>query len=253
MAEKYELRCQDLTRILDALKRGMQSIANKLDFTSSDPDLPASTAQRSGDENSPTKAELAVSEGPVISEINMVSFLGNFEKKANELLQRYKQVQAFMLNPGAELNTLIHSSAVALGGSSDEQRVMTPGHMDAANTLATLLGTGPKVPMGADHLHVIPPKADDYRSDDEDNIGLNGEAWNNDDDNRPLTRDELKFRTLNRLQRRLHGNNSTTGGATTGAALYEGGGGGDGGAVSGSGGRAMGGGSNKKKGQQGKK
>jgi tetratricopeptide (TPR) repeat protein len=253
MAEKYELRCQDLTRILDALKRGMQSIANKLDFSNEHVNSEFAVSKPvDGDSNLPGKVAVESAEGPVVSEVNMVSFLGNFEKKANELLQRYKQVQAFMLNPGAELSVMIHSSAVALGGSIDEQqRVMTPGHMDAATTLATLLGTGPKVPMGADHLHVIPPKADDYRSDDEDNIGLNGETWNQDDDNRPLTRDELKFRTLNRLQRRLHGN-TTGNGATTGAALYEGGG--DGGAaVSGSGGRNNGGGSNKKKGPQGKK
>jgi len=233
MAEKYELRCQDLTRILDALKKGMQSIADKLDFSSDEPtqkaDFSSSEHVPSASSSSPSAVK-AVTNGEevVITEVNMVSFLGNFEKKANELLQRYKQVQAYMLNPSAELAALIQQSAVALGGSA-EDRVMTPGHVDAANTLATLLGTGPKVPMGADHLHVIPPKADDYRSDDEDNYYLG----DGDDENRPLTRDELKFRTLNRLQRRLHGGGSAgAAGGNGSSALYEEAGGGSGGRTS---------------------
>jgi hypothetical protein len=61
-------------------------------------------------------------------------------------------------------------------------------------TLASVLGTGPKVPMGMDLIHVNPPKLDDYQSDEEEE--------DDEDDTRPLTREELKTRTLNRLQRR---------------------------------------------------
>jgi coiled-coil domain-containing protein 63/114 len=44
---------------------------------------------------------------------------------------------------------------------------------------------------------VNPPKLDDYQSDDDDE--------DDDDDTRPLTREELKARTLNRLQKKGHG------------------------------------------------
>ena len=53
--------------------------------------------------------------------------------------------------------------------------------------------------MGKELLHVNPPKLDDYQSDDDEE--------DDDDDARPLTRDELKARTLNRLQRRGAGGN----------------------------------------------
>ena len=43
-----------------------------------------------------------------------------------------------------------------------------------------------------------PPKVEEYQSDDEDD--------DDEDDTRPLTRDELKTRTMNKLQRRGGGN-----------------------------------------------
>ena len=166
MAEKYELRGQDLSRILEALKRGMQSICNRVEWEDEEDNQP-----------------------PTISDVNMVIYLGILEKKANELLQRYKQVQTFMLAP---------SSMQLTAGNSSKNLATT----DPSQSLVTLLGSGPKVPMGTDHLHVVPPKADDYRSDDDDDgDGMGGYE----DDNRPLTREELKSRTLNRLQKRLQG------------------------------------------------
>ena len=36
MAEKYEQRNQDLQRVIESLKRGMQSIFSKFDFESDD-------------------------------------------------------------------------------------------------------------------------------------------------------------------------------------------------------------------------
>jgi chromosome segregation ATPase len=165
MAEKYELRCQDLSRILESLKRGMQSICNRLEWEDEENNQP-----------------------PAISDANMVIYLGILEKKANELLQRYKHVQTFMLAPTGQATT-------GLTGS-------IPPDLNATGySLVTLLGSGPKVPMGTDYLHVVPPKADDYRSDEDED----GDGMGYDDDNRPLTRDELKSRTLNRLQRRLQG------------------------------------------------
>ena len=71
-----------------------------------------------------------------------------------------------------------------------------PGGEMSAN-LVSVLGTGPKVPMGQDLLRVNPPKSEDYRSDESDG--------DDDGDTRPLTRDELKQRTLNKLTKKMGG------------------------------------------------
>ena len=56
--------------------------------------------------------------------------------------------------------------------------------------MVSVLGTGPKTQGGKDMFHVNPPKLEDYSSE-EGSEDENEEA-------RPLTREELKARTLNR-------------------------------------------------------
>jgi len=174
MAEKYEQRCQDLQRVTESLKRGMQSIFSKFDFSNEE------------DGGAP----------PVVTEVNMVLNLGLIEQKANQLLQKYTQVRQLLQQPPSS------------GGGADGSGNMDGGEdvhdvhgaseaADMGQTLVSVLGTGPKVPMGQDLLHVNPPKADDYRSDESDD--------DDDGDTRPLTREELKYRTMNRLQKRLGG------------------------------------------------
>ena len=51
--------------------------------------------------------------------------------------------------------------------------------------------------MGQDLIHVNPPKLEDYSSEDDDD--------DDDGETRPLTRDELKAKTLNRMYRRTKG------------------------------------------------
>lgn len=175
MAEKYELRCQDLSRIIESLKHGLQIIFHKLEWDGEDGTIP-----------------------PTINEINMVNYLGLLEKKAIELLQKYHQIQQLiMTTPGNKtvmelLQTTKETDSKAQAPSA-QSVASSPAPM--AQSLVTVLGTGPKIPMGAEHIHINPPKADEYRSDDEER--------DEEDDARPLTRDELKSRTLNRLQKRL--------------------------------------------------
>lgn len=165
MAEKYEVRSQDLQRIIESLKRGIQSIYEKFDF---DDDAFAD---------------------PVVTESNMVHYLGLIEQKSNQSLQRYAEIKQALLQ-GA-MGPSPHAS-LASGESKEQSSPSRP--------MASILGTGPKVPMGQELLHVNPPKLDDYQSDDEED--------EDDEDTRPLTREELKTRTLNRLQRRSQGGNS---------------------------------------------
>eukprot|EP00607_Mallomonas_marina_P008935 CAMPEP_0182422550 /NCGR_PEP_ID=MMETSP1167-20130531/8283_1 /TAXON_ID=2988 /ORGANISM="Mallomonas Sp, Strain CCMP3275" /LENGTH=564 /DNA_ID=CAMNT_0024600715 /DNA_START=118 /DNA_END=1815 /DNA_ORIENTATION=- len=166
MAEKYELRCQDLQRVIESLRRGIQSILDKLDVGDDD--------ERFSDSQ--------------VTESNMVQFLGLIEKTANRLLQEYTEVREALLKV-----PLPDSPGKDMGGTSGS-RAMT-----------TILGAGPKIPMGQEVVHINPPKLDDYQSDDEEE---------DDDEARPLTRDELKARTLNRLQRRGGGVKSKAPGVT---------------------------------------
>jgi hypothetical protein len=163
MAEKYDQRCQDLQRIIESLKHGQQAIFSKFDFETEDGQV------------------------PIVSDTNMVHYLGLIEKKANVLLQNYANIRQYMIQATE------HTAALSQG-------------LDPA--LSGVMGTGPKVPMGAELLHVNPPRADDYQSDDDEEI--------DEDDARPLTRDELKTRTMNRMQRRLQGLASGAGAAGTG-------------------------------------
>jgi len=163
MAEKYEMKCQDLQRIIESLKRGLQSIFEKLDVDE----------EGFGD--------------PVVTESNMVHYLGLIEQTANGMITTYADIRQAVMK-----------------ATSEKKENQAP-----SKNLTSVLGTGPKVPMGQELLHVNPPKLDDYQSDDEDD--------DEDDEARPLTIDELKSRTLNRLQRRGQSTNTVKSKKKTGS------------------------------------
>jgi coiled-coil domain-containing protein 63/114 len=189
MAEKYEIRCQDLQRIIESLKRGIQSIYEKIVEEDEDP----------------STSGFGSLMDPTVTESNMVHYLGIIEQQANKILKNYAIIRQSLLQPpGGGLGTSASAPAFPLspGGPNDGSDASNDGHaspnaMKTAATLTSVLGTGPKAPMGQDLLHVNPPKLDDYQSDDDEE--------DDDDDTRPLTREELKARTLNRLQKKGHG------------------------------------------------
>jgi hypothetical protein len=174
MAEKYEIRCQDLQRIIESLKRGIQSIYDKIEV----------------DEDSFVD--------PTVTESNMVYYLGVVEQQANSILKSYAEVRQALLAPQGRPSSSPGDDEE--GGDRERDRhpqlSTVPTSPGKASTLQSVLGVGPKVPMGQELLHVNPPKLDDYQSDDDED--------DDDDDTRPLTRDELKARTLNRLQKKGH-------------------------------------------------
>ncbi|KAI8895386.1 hypothetical protein BC833DRAFT_163593 [Globomyces pollinis-pini] len=109
---------------------------------------------------------------PGVSESNLIQFLGLIEQKANELLT---------------LNFLVNSpkKSVQLTGDADGLAIIPAGGV------AGLLGQGPTPQIGA--LSIIAPStADDHDSGDNAS----------DEDDRPLTREELKQRTLRGLNKR---------------------------------------------------
>jgi len=154
MVEKYEVRAQDLQRAIESLKRGIQSIYEKLNIESED-----GLGQ------------------PMITELNMVHYIGVIERKANEILQKYAE--------GAR------AALMAAPSKFDEKE---DGKGSPSKSIVSVLGGGPKVGRGTEVLQVNPPKLDEYQSDEE------GE--DDDDEAKPLTREELKTRTLAKLQRK---------------------------------------------------
>ena len=59
-----------------------------------------------------------------------------------------------------------------------------------------IMGVGPPTPMGQDLLQVEPPDLDDYSSENE--------SEDEEDDARPLTREELKARTLKGIHKKAN-------------------------------------------------
>jgi coiled-coil domain-containing protein 63/114 len=177
MAEKYEMRCQDLQRAIESLKRGIQNIYEKFDLDD---------GFQAGDAS--------------VTESNMVHYLGLIEQKSNDVLEEYGRARASLLRaPVASTEAKgVAPSPTALSASTSQPN------------LVSVLGAGPKVPMGQELLHVNPPKLDDYQSDDDDD---------DDDDTRPFTREELKARTLSKLKKGQQGAGKSKKRAT-GAASY---------------------------------
>eukprot|EP00595_Chromulina_sp_UTEXLB2642_P001374 CAMPEP_0196763116 /NCGR_PEP_ID=MMETSP1095-20130614/3463_1 /TAXON_ID=96789 ORGANISM="Chromulina nebulosa, Strain UTEXLB2642" /NCGR_SAMPLE_ID=MMETSP1095 /ASSEMBLY_ACC=CAM_ASM_000446 /LENGTH=360 /DNA_ID=CAMNT_0042115647 /DNA_START=526 /DNA_END=1608 /DNA_ORIENTATION=+ len=106
-----------------------------------------------------------------ITESNMLNYLSLIEQYSNSYIEEY-----------AEMKKYLSSNTIAVSN---------------VDSMISLLGTGPKSKMQQDYIHVNPPKLDDYNSDDDDDDG--------DEETRPLTLDELKMKTLNRLQKKGQG------------------------------------------------
>ncbi|KAJ8609533.1 hypothetical protein CTAYLR_006021 [Chrysophaeum taylorii] len=117
-----------------------------------------------------------------VTEANMLQHLAIIEEKCNEIIRQYCAIKA------AEAK----ATSTDAGASSSQ-----------AEVLPSVLGIGPTTPMGQDLIHVTPPKLEDYSSEEDDD--------DDEGETRPLTRDELKAKTLNRMYRR--GNRESAGGA----------------------------------------
>ena len=169
-AERYEEKSKAQMKVIESLKRGIHSIYYKFELF----------ACNNEEELLRDSARLKDS---FVTESNMVHYLGEIEQKTNRLLVEYAAVKEKLAQP-------IPFSSHSKSGRVDERREPS---LSPAKMGVSLLGTGPKVPMGKDSLVVNPPKLDEYLSEEEDS---------EDEDARPLTRDELKNKTLNLLQRK---------------------------------------------------
>ncbi|GMI42274.1 hypothetical protein TeGR_g9947, partial [Tetraparma gracilis] len=108
-----------------------------------------------------------------VTEANMLQFLGIIEQRTNEILAVYHQIQS--------------KQRSAMQAIDSSKGAATPN----------VLGLGPTIPMGQDLIHVNPPKLEEF-SDEE------GES-DDDEDAKPLTRDELKAKATQRMQKASRG------------------------------------------------
>lgn len=105
-----------------------------------------------------------------VTESNMMQYLGIIEQRTNEILQMYTAVK--MQERGQDISS---ASAQA--------------------ELASIMGHGPAVPLGAGEVKVTPPSAgEDVDSDEASDESV--------EEDRPLTREELKAKTLRNLAKR---------------------------------------------------
>ena len=148
-AEKYEVKCTGAQKTIESLKKGIQTMFEKLEC----------------------RSEILADSS--VTEANMLQFLGIIEQRTNEILAVYHQIQTKQ------------RGAMALADSS--KGAATPN----------VLGLGPTIPMGQDLIHVNPPKLEEF-SDEE------GES-DDDDDAKPLTRDELKEKAHARITQKRGG------------------------------------------------
>jgi len=115
--------------------------------------------------NTPAVREMLGDDG--VTEENMMQHLGIIEQRVNEILQMYAASQAASSGQG-------DGSAVAV---------------------ASVLGQGPQTPAGQGFIQIEPPSAlDDQAVDDE--------SEEEEGDERPLSLDELKAKTLKSIGRR---------------------------------------------------
>ena len=118
--------------------------------------------------NTPSNRELLGDEG--VTENNVMQYLGVVEQRTNEILQMFAASQANMASANANAN-----------GNDPSKALLTAGPTIAPTTTPTTLKIEPP--------STTAPKHDDTDSDEED-------------DERPLTRDEIRVKMLQALKKR---------------------------------------------------
>jgi len=109
-----------------------------------------------------------------VSESNMMAYLGIIEHRTNQLLHRFQQ-----RNPN--------------GMESGDADALRDSQLLASGASITVMGQGPAAPAGSVVIHVDPPLI----GDEDDSV-----EESDDEEERPLSRDELKAKTLRGITKR---------------------------------------------------
>lgn len=176
-ADKCEAKCQDAQKTITAVKSAIQSLFVKVGGDAQQ------MAEMLGD--------------AVVTEANLMAYLGVIEDRTNDVLQQFAALAVHQQKQQKLARAKGHSDAF-----HEEQQFVAAATGSANNAadssvVQSVLGIGPITPMGADPLQINPPNLEDYSSEDDD-------SGDGDDAMHPLTRDELKVRTLKGLRRLNH-------------------------------------------------
>ena len=163
-AEKYEKKYQEALRTVNALKTGIQNIFVK-----------------AGCEKS-ALAELL--SDAVVTEANIMQFLGIIEQRTNEILQMWAATNSGKSVDGDD------QSSTAMVQTNTPSAEQAKAHSAA---LLSILGQGPTTPMGKEAVQINPPNLEDYSSDEESD--------NSESESRPLTHAELKVKTMKQIHK----------------------------------------------------
>ena len=109
----------------------------------------------------------------MVTEANMMQYLGMIEQRTNEVLQMYATSKRDR-ETGAKITMV-----------------------SAPQALVNVLGQGPMTPMGQEHIQINPPNLNDYSSEED--------SEDDDSEARPLTHEELKLKTMRVIHRRAAG------------------------------------------------
>lgn len=173
-AEKYEKKYQEALRTVNALKTGIQNIFVK-----------------AGCEKS-ALAELL--SDAVVTEANIMQFLGIIEQRTNEILQMWAATNSAKGVDGDD-----NSSSAIVQSNSGAAAEQSKAHSAA---LLSILGQGPTTPMGKQAVQINPPNLEDYSSDEESD--------NSESESRPLTHAELKLKTMKQIHKQAAAGNKET-------------------------------------------
>ncbi|KAF4323661.1 hypothetical protein BBO99_00002220 [Phytophthora kernoviae] len=174
-ADKYETRCAEAQKTVNAVKRAIQNLFTKTGCNA--------------------QAMVEMLGDSVVTEANMMAYLGVIEQKTNEILHQYAAAVAKQEADMQKNKTTTDAydresqfAANALAGNPAATAAVgaAGGTNGAVAALHSILGVGPITPMGQEPLQINPPNLDDYSSEDED-------SGDNEDAMHPLTRDELKL------------------------------------------------------------
>ncbi|KAI8850258.1 hypothetical protein BC829DRAFT_416119 [Chytridium lagenaria] len=208
---QYETQYNDVTYLLEQLRHGIETIIRlfqQAKLPSLAPKSPSSsTEEDSGKESIEDSENNESEEKPAeadtgaktdseftqatdallgahgVTDGNLLSCLGLIEYKTNELLTLH-----FLLNAPKKSGS---GSAASQGMGEDKGDGTKEPTVIQSSGIGGLLGQGPMIPIG--NLSIIPPSTgDDHDSDD----------VISEEDDRPLTREELKQKTLRGLSKR---------------------------------------------------
>lgn len=201
-AEKYELKYQESTKTISALKAGIHSIFLKTECD--------------------TTAMADLLSDSQVTEANVMQYLGIIEQRTNEILQMwaaFTRRQAEVRGLGDGENVLL-SPPAAFDAMANDDGPLSPNSPGAASglgplpgggygspgsptfssqALVSILGQGPSTAMGQEAVQINPPNLGDYSSD---------EASDDDTDYRPLTHQELKIKTMKTIHKKASANHT---------------------------------------------